>query len=147
MELAILCRSHLAPTRDLLGDRSGEPAGVGGSTFPKGRDRMKRQFEGSAPSRDSQADSRPAGRGKEILQSDIGGSINALVDYLVENDVREIHCLIMGEVEKRILVRVLERTQGNKRQAAKILGINRNTFQRKMTKLVESGFDAAKDCE
>lgn len=107
---------------------------------------MKRQIEGIVSKMGPHGDSAPAGKGRVILQSNIAGSINALVDYLVENGVGEIHCLIMGEVEKRVLVRVLELTRGNKRQAAKILGINRNTFQRKMTKLEESGFDATKDC-
>jgi DNA-binding protein Fis len=107
---------------------------------------MKRPCEDSVPNTEHDADSTPAGKGKAILESNIAGSINALVDYLAENGVQEIYCLIVGEVEKRVLVRVLERTRGNKRQAAKILGISRNTFQRKMTKLEESVRDATKDC-
>lgn len=77
-----------------------------------------------------------------LLKSNIAASIDVLVDYLVENNVEDIRDLILGEVEKRILLRVLERTGGNKRQAAKLLGMNRNTFQRKMLKLAKACQDA-----
>jgi len=73
-----------------------------------------------------------------ILQTNISEAIETLVDYLVKNDVQDIHELIIGEVEKLVLLRVLELTNGNKRQAARLLGMNRNTLQRKVTKLEES---------
>jgi DNA-binding protein Fis len=71
----------------------------------------------------------------EMLNTGIGDSIDLLVEYLVDNDVKGIHPLIMGEVEKRLIVRVLQRSRGNKVQAAKWLGMSRNTFQRKIQKL------------
>lgn len=70
-----------------------------------------------------------------ILDANIGSSIDMLVEYLVDNDATDIHPLIMGEVERRLIVKVLQRSRGNKLQAAKWLGINRNTFHRKMMKL------------
>ncbi len=73
-----------------------------------------------------------------VLEADIGSSIDMLVEYLVDNDARDIHPLIMGEVERRLIVKVLERSRGNKVQAAKWLGMNRNTFRRKMLKLGET---------
>jgi DNA-binding protein Fis len=73
-----------------------------------------------------------------LLKANIGDSIDLLVEYLVENNVEGIHPLIMGEVEKRLIIKVLERSRGNKLQAAKRLGLSRNTFSRKIRKLVDS---------
>ena len=73
-----------------------------------------------------------------LLRANIGDSIDLLVEYLVENNVEGIHPLIMGEVEKRLIIKVLERSRGNKLQAAKRLGLSRNTFSRKIRKLVDS---------
>jgi DNA-binding protein Fis len=78
-----------------------------------------------------------AGKPGQMLNASIGDSIDLLVEYLVDNDVKGIHPLIMGEVEKRLIVRVLQRSRGNKVQAAKLLGMSRNTFQRKIEKLGE----------
>lgn len=70
-----------------------------------------------------------------ILDANIGNSIDMLVEYLVDNDATDIHPLIMGEVERRLIIKVLERSRGNKLQAAKWLGMSRNTFHRKIRKL------------
>jgi DNA-binding protein Fis len=70
-----------------------------------------------------------------LLDAKIGDSLDLLVDYLVENRVIGIHPLIMGEIEKRLIIKVLERSRGNKLQAAKLLGMSRNTFHRKIQKL------------
>lgn len=86
----------------------------------------------------SSGDSEPlrqSGKPGEMLSTSIGDSIDLLVEYLVDNDVQGIHPLIMGEVEKRLILRVLQRSRGNKVQAAKLLGMSRNTFHRKIQKL------------
>jgi DNA-binding protein Fis len=70
-----------------------------------------------------------------VLDANIGDSLDLLVDYLVENRVNGIHPLIMGEVEKRVIIKVLERSRGNKLQAAKLLGMSRTTFHRKIQQL------------
>jgi DNA-binding protein Fis len=88
-------------------------------------------------------DSRPASREEEPRKGqrrdlvNIGASIDKLVEYLVDNDIKGIHPLIMGEVEKRLIIKVLERSRGNKLQAAKLLGMSRNTFHRKIQKMEE----------
>ncbi len=74
----------------------------------------------------------------EILKSNIGDSIDVLVEYLVDNNINGIHPLIMQEVEKRLIIKVLQRSRGNKLRAAKLLGMGRNTFHRKMQRLFES---------
>jgi DNA-binding protein Fis len=78
------------------------------------------------------------GKAGEILKSNIGDSIDILVEYLVDNDVTGIHPLIMQEVEKRLIVKVLQRSRGNKLRAARLLGMGRNTFHRKMQRLFDS---------
>lgn len=75
------------------------------------------------------------GKAKAFLESNIGRSLDRLVEYLIDNNVGNIHQLIMGEVERRLLIKVLEKNRGNKRQAAKQLGMSRNTFHRKLGKL------------
>ncbi|MGC8657799.1 MAG: helix-turn-helix domain-containing protein [Desulfomonilaceae bacterium] len=72
------------------------------------------------------------------LVFNIGDSLDSLVEYLVDNNVEGIHPLIMGEVEKRLIIKVLQRNRGNKLRAARCLGLSRNTFHRKMLKLKES---------
>jgi len=42
---------------------------------------------------------------------------------------------ILAEVEKPLIERVLESTEGNQLMAARILGINRNTIRSKIKKL------------
>ncbi|MEJ2718832.1 MAG: helix-turn-helix domain-containing protein [Deltaproteobacteria bacterium] len=83
----------------------------------------------------------PSGESKaeSLLSSSIGGSLDVLVEYLVDNGVDGIHPLIMGEIEKRLIIKVLERSRGNKLRAAKLLGISRNTFHRKIRQLLETG--------
>ncbi len=75
---------------------------------------------------------------RNILDANIADSIDMLVEYLVDNRINGIHPLIMGEVEKRLIIKVLERSRGNKLRAAKLLGMSRNTFSRKIQKLVDS---------
>lgn len=78
-------------------------------------------------------------KGQSLLSGSIGGSLDVLVEYLVDNGVDGIHPLIMGEIEKRLIIKVLERSRGNKLRAAKLLGISRNTFHRKVRQLLEAG--------
>jgi DNA-binding protein Fis len=73
-----------------------------------------------------------------LPEKSIGESIDHLVEYLFDNGVNNIHPLIMGEVERRLIIRVLERSRGNKLQAAERLGISRNTFHRKIQKMKDS---------
>lgn len=78
-------------------------------------------------------------RDEAILRGTVGDSIDSLVDYMLANDVKGIHPLIMGEIEKRLIIKALVRSRGNKLRAAKMLGISRNTFQRKIRLLEELG--------
>lgn len=72
------------------------------------------------------------------MRSNITESLDSLVEYLVDNNIDGIHPLIMGEIEKRLIIKVLERSRGNKLRAAKSLGMSRNTFHRKILKLQDA---------
>lgn len=52
-------------------------------------------------------------------------------DFLSTN----VYKYVMEEVEKPLIEVVLEVTKGNQLQAAKILGLNRNTLRKKITEL------------
>lgn len=108
---------------------------------------MKRD-EQNGESRGGGRDNRSTpSKADHLLKSKIGDSIDILVEYLADHDVDGIHTLIMGEVEKRLIIRALERSRGNKLQAAKMLGMSRNTFHRKLQKLTEDIPPAKKPTE
>lgn len=93
----------------------------------------------AAPRHEPQADTPRANTVAVSATPNIGVSIDNLVDYLVDNQVGNIYPLVMHEVEKRLIFRVLQKTEGNKQQAARILGMSRNTFSRKMQRLLDVG--------
>ncbi len=49
--------------------------------------------------------------------------------------VEDLHAQVMSQVERPLLELVLEQTRGNQLQAARILGINRNTLRKKIRAL------------
>jgi two-component system response regulator HydG len=59
----------------------------------------------------------------------IGKEANGLSTETIEDD--EV-ILPLSEIERRHILRVLSRTGGNKQAAARILGIDRTTLQRKL---------------
>jgi Fis family transcriptional regulator len=77
----------------------------------------------------------PKKKTPKVLDMNIGVSIDNLIEYLADNNVKGIHPLIMGEIEKRLIIKSLERSRGNKLQAAKLLGMSRNTFLRKIKRI------------
>jgi len=96
---------------------------------------MNSDAKDTGPATDTSDSGTGPGKAKAFLETNIGQSLDRLVEYLIDNNVGNIHGLIMGEVEKRLLIKVLEKNRGNKRQAAKQLGMSRNTFHRKLSKL------------
>jgi Fis family transcriptional regulator len=67
---------------------------------------------------------------EEILNYRLEKFLGMLENYQVAN----IYNLVIGYVEKSLLKIALNQTRGNKFQAAKLLGINRNTLHAKMQK-------------
>jgi DNA-binding protein Fis len=87
-----------------------------------------------APSEGVQAGESSGGDGLP-LGGRIGDHLDVLIEYLMAHEVKGIHPLIMGQVERRLVIKALERSRGNKARAAKVLGIGRNTFLRKVRSL------------
>lgn len=59
----------------------------------------------------------------------------ALKDYLQSLDgheVNDLHKMVMSEVEFPVLETLLDYTQGNQTQAARLLGMSRSTLRKKM---------------
>lgn len=65
---------------------------------------------------------------ESIVELKIARFLDQIGDYYPEN----LHALMMRKVERPLLAQILQRTGGNQVQAAKILGINRNTLRKKM---------------
>ena len=60
---------------------------------------------------------------------------NAMRYYLFRLDgheVNDLHEMVLGEVERPLIETVLEHTDGNQTQAAKMLGMSRSTLRKKM---------------
>lgn len=58
--------------------------------------------------------------------------ISRFLDQLGNLNPENMHNLILSKVEKPLLTQILRRVGGNQVQAAKVLGINRNTLRKKM---------------
>lgn len=56
-------------------------------------------------------------------------------DIFYKSQEGEVYKNILAQIEKPLFEWVLKKTGGNQIRAAKILGINRNTFRTKMRKL------------
>lgn len=58
-----------------------------------------------------------------------------LIDRLIAHDSHHLHAEVMAYVERLLLIRVLNDSEGNRSQAARVLGITRNSLRHKMNEL------------
>ncbi|SME89725.1 helix-turn-helix domain-containing protein [Pseudobacteriovorax antillogorgiicola] len=65
---------------------------------------------------------------EDVVELKISRFLDQIGTFYPEN----VHELIMSKVEKPLLIQILRRVGGNQVQAAKILGINRNTLRKKI---------------
>ena len=84
---------------------------------------------------------------KEAIDSQTGGyaqtettqrKTEELVSMMVENSdfsSQNVHRQVIGKIEKQLIETILVKTDGNMKQAAAILGINRNTLSKKINDL------------
>jgi len=68
------------------------------------------------------------------LPSLIGDLVKEAIDHPELYNGRNLHTLVMEGAERVLTEKALEHTGGNKRKAAQILGINRNTLSNKIKK-------------
>lgn len=106
---------------------------------------VKEQVTHSAPLTPSKVASNLANRPLPIVDNEL---IERLDAYSIEDVVElkisrfldqlgtfypdNVHELIISKAEKPLLVQILRRVGGNQVQAARILGINRNTLRKKI---------------
>ncbi len=64
----------------------------------------------------------------DYLESKIGDFVRAMR----AGSARNLHATVIKAVERPLLVRVLQETNGNQIQAAELLGMNRNTLRKKI---------------
>jgi len=68
------------------------------------------------------------------LSSFIGELVREAINRPELFNSKNLHSLIMEGVERVLIEKTLEHTKGNKRKAAQVLGINRNTLSNKIKK-------------
>ncbi len=67
------------------------------------------------------------------LSNTIEEVLEAYFAMLEEEEITNLHSLVVSQVEAPMIRFVLRKTNGNRTHAARILGINRNTLLRKIT--------------
>ena len=68
---------------------------------------------------------------EDYLESKLGG----FVKDMKNGAARNLHPMLISAVERPLLTRVLQETNGNQIQAAHLLGLSRNTLRKKITEL------------
>jgi DNA-binding protein Fis len=69
---------------------------------------------------------------KYSIEDVVEVKISRFLDQVGSFQLENMHELIISKVERPLLVQILRRVGGNQVQAAKILGINRNTLRKKI---------------
>ena len=73
--------------------------------------------------------------GSEQKEFNLKQAMTGLDKFFVISKERNLYRLILSKMEEPLIENVLNETGGNKRKAAQILGINRNTLYVKIKKL------------
>jgi len=73
---------------------------------------------------------------KDNCPNPLNGCVRKALDkYFADldgHDAGELYQLMLGEVEKPLLEKVMLHTKGNQTQASQMLGINRGTLRKKL---------------
>jgi len=73
---------------------------------------------------------------KDNCTNPLNGCVRKALDkYFADldgHDAGELYQLMLGEVEKPLLEKVMLHTKGNQTQASQLLGINRGTLRKKL---------------
>jgi DNA-binding protein Fis len=89
-----------------------------------------------------------AALGDDLSRHSIEQLIRARLTFMLERlgveQVADLHALVIREVERGLFSLVLERCKGNKGEAARQLGLHRNTLRQKLAQLATSAEPARK---
>ena len=69
----------------------------------------------------------------EICRS-VDKSLDEYFKRLEGESATGVYDMVIGHVERALLVSIMARTEGNQTQAADVLGLNRNTLRAKLSK-------------
>ncbi len=70
-----------------------------------------------------------------MLNDFVEKKLKDFVKRMAWNKGRNLHSLMIKEIEKPLITLILNETKGNQVQAAQILGLNRNTLRKKIKEL------------
>jgi two-component system nitrogen regulation response regulator GlnG len=66
------------------------------------------------------------------LEQIIGEALHAMLPALIDNERGRLHRTVVASLERPLLAAVLAAAGGNQLEAARILGINRNTLRKRL---------------
>ncbi len=72
--------------------------------------------------------------GHAAIADAVNHSLNEYIERLDGEPADNLYDLVIGSVEKTLIVDVMLRTKNNQSEAASMLGINRNTLRAKLDK-------------
>ena len=72
---------------------------------------------------------------KGSLEDYVEAKVSEFVQAMKKSSACSLHSTVMSAVERPLIEVALRETNGNQIQAAKLLGINRNTLRKKMATL------------
>jgi DNA-binding NtrC family response regulator len=73
--------------------------------------------------------------GRFGLEDLVRAKLRSFLDRIRGYHVEDLHSQILGQVERPLIELALEHTRGNQLQAARVLGINRNTLRKRIMAL------------
>ena len=74
----------------------------------------------------------PQANSTEPLRECVRGALRYFLHNMDGHEVTDLHEMVMGEVERPLIATLLNYTQGNLTQAARMLGLSRSTLRKKM---------------
>jgi Fis family transcriptional regulator, factor for inversion stimulation protein len=72
--------------------------------------------------------------GHAAIADAVNHSLNEYIERLDGEPADNLYDLVIGSVEKTLIVDIMTRTKNNQSEAASMLGINRNTLRAKLDK-------------
>lgn len=72
---------------------------------------------------------------QESLEEIVRVKLSNFLEKAEDCDIEDLYPVVLAQVEKPLIELMLKRSSGNQLQAARMLGINRNTLRKKIQEL------------